>query len=83
MAEKEKQEDFRVDIGDDKRPFTPPRSTSAPAAPVAAGPLAAILSYCVSSLLMTLANKYVLSGIDFNLNFMLLAIQVRNFESTH
>ncbi|KAF8248889.1 UDP-galactose transporter [Wilcoxina mikolae CBS 423.85] len=75
MAEKEKQEDFRVEIGDDKRPYSPQRPTAAPVAPVAAGPLAAILSYCVSSILMTLANKYVLSGIDFNLNFMLLAIQ--------
>jgi len=35
----------------------------------------AILSYCIASILMTLTNKYVLSGIDFNLNFMLLAIQ--------
>ena len=77
MAEKEKQDDsYRIDIGDDKRPYSPPRP-SAPPAPVAAGPIAAILSYCVASILMTLTNKYVLSGYDFNLNFMLLAIQVK------
>lgn len=37
------------------------------------GPLS-ILCYCLSSILMTLANKYVLSG-DFDLNFFLLAVQ--------
>jgi hypothetical protein len=79
MAEKEKQDDsYRVDIGDDKRPYTPPRpSISAPVAPVVAGPSMAIMSYCGASILMTLTNKYVLSGYDFNLNFMLLAIQVK------
>jgi len=35
----------------------------------------AILAYCAASITMTLTNKYVLSGYDFNLNFMLLAIQ--------
>lgn len=33
-----------------------------------------IFSYCLSSILMTVTNKYVLSG-DFNLNFFLLAVQ--------
>lgn len=36
-----------------------------------------ILCYCASSILATVANKYVLSGRDFNLNFFLLAVQVR------
>ena len=40
-------------------------------------PLFAILAYCGSSILMTTTNKYVLSGVDFNLNFFLLAVQVR------
>lgn len=39
-------------------------------------PLVAILSYCFSSILMTVTNKYVLSGLDFNLNFFLLCVQV-------
>jgi GDP-mannose transporter len=79
MADKEKQEDFRVDIpGDEKRPYSPARSSSAaPVIPsVSASPSAAIISYCAASILMTLTNKYVLSGLDFNLNFLLLCVQV-------
>lgn len=34
-----------------------------------------IFSYCASSILMTVTNKYVLSGYSFNLNFFLLAVQ--------
>lgn len=40
-------------------------------------PVAPVLSYCASSIMMTVANKYILSFPDFNLNFFLLAIQVR------
>ena len=36
-----------------------------------------IASYCCASILMTVTNKYVLSGYDFNMNFLLLTIQVR------
>lgn len=35
----------------------------------------AILSYCGSSILMTVTNKYVLSGHSFNLNFFMLCVQ--------
>lgn len=35
-----------------------------------------IISYCTASILMTVTNKYVVSGYDFNMNFFLLAIQV-------
>jgi len=76
MAEKEKQEDYRVEIGNDKRPYSPVRGSTPHAPSPPAGPSMAIASYCVASILMTLTNKFVLSGIDFNLNFMLLAIQV-------
>ncbi|KAK3083595.1 GDP-mannose transporter into the lumen of the Golgi, partial [Teratosphaeriaceae sp. CCFEE 6253] len=38
-------------------------------------PAIAIFAYCGSSILMTVTNKYVLSGTGFNLNFMLLAVQ--------
>ncbi|KAJ2960263.1 hypothetical protein NQZ79_g4426 [Umbelopsis isabellina] len=34
-----------------------------------------IISYCTASILMTVTNKYVVSGYDFNMNFLLLAIQ--------
>ncbi|KAI8815598.1 uncharacterized protein EV422DRAFT_371710 [Fimicolochytrium jonesii] len=37
--------------------------------------LAAIASYCLSSILMTVANKLVLSSYQFKLNFLLLAVQ--------
>jgi GDP-mannose transporter len=35
-----------------------------------------IASYCFASILMTVTNKYVLSGYEFNMNFLLLTIQV-------
>jgi GDP-mannose transporter len=38
-----------------------------------------IASYCCASILMTVTNKYVLSGYDFNMNFLLLTIQVCYF----
>ena len=44
-------------------------------------PILPVISYCASSILMTVANKYILSFPDYNLNFFLLAVQVcRNFE---
>lgn len=39
---------------------------------------AAVLAYCFSSISMTVVNKYVVSGSSWNLNFLYLAIQVRN-----
>lgn len=40
-------------------------------------PGASILAYCLSSISMTVVNKYVVSGSSWNLNFFYLAIQVR------
>ncbi|GLB43443.1 putative UDP-galactose transporter [Lyophyllum shimeji] len=34
-----------------------------------------ILCYCCASILMTLVNKFVVSGADFSMNFLLLALQ--------
>lgn len=42
---------------------------------VSNNPVVAIASYCVSSIVMTLGNKYVLSGVNFNMNCIVLAIQ--------
>lgn len=42
-----------------------------------------IASYCFASILMTVTNKYVLSGYDFNMNFLLLTIQVRKLFLFH
>ncbi|KAK9386893.1 hypothetical protein V1515DRAFT_603311 [Lipomyces mesembrius] len=38
-------------------------------------PVLSIFSYCGASILMTVTNKYVLSGYYFNLNFFLLMVQ--------
>ena len=40
-------------------------------------PMASVLGYCITSISMTLVNKYVVSGRYWNLNFFYLAIQVR------
>lgn len=40
-------------------------------------PGASILAYCLSSISMTVVNKYVVSGSSWNLNFFYLAVQVR------
>lgn len=46
---------------------------------IANHPALPIFSYCAASILMTVTNKYVLSGLDFNLNFFLLCVQVGPF----
>ncbi|KAG0664052.1 GDP-mannose transporter into the lumen of the Golgi [Rhodotorula mucilaginosa] len=38
-------------------------------------PALPVLCYCASSILMTVINKYVVSGSQFNMNFLLLTIQ--------
>lgn len=42
-------------------------------------PLPPVLAYCASSIMMTVANKYILAFPGFNLNFFLLAVQVSLF----
>lgn len=39
-------------------------------------PGASIMAYCLSSISMTVVNKYVVSGTYWNLNFFYLAVQV-------
>jgi len=51
-------------------------TSTASSASITNSPMVAILSYCGSSILMTVTNKYVLGGRDFNLNFFLLCVQV-------
>jgi GDP-mannose transporter len=46
-------------------------------------PSASIMAYCLSSISMTVVNKYVVSGDDWNLNFFYLAVQVCNALSDH
>lgn len=82
MADGKKTDDYELrDLGNTGKGYEPPLNTSRPAGstPMTAAtnnPVFPILSYCVSSILMTVTNKYVLSGFGFNLNFFLLAVQV-------
>ena len=90
MADNKKHDDMVVDI-DEKRggydspmrsPMpsqTPKSAISGPAMPSGAvgnNPIFPVLSYCASSIMMTVTNKFVLSGTGYNLNFFLLFIQV-------
>src|SRR5436305_14331469 len=54
-----------------------PRAVPQSVSSITNNPILAILGYCGSSILMTTTNKFVLSGLDFNLNFFLLLVQVR------
>ncbi len=45
-------------------------------------PILPVISYCASSILMTVTNKYILSFPDYNLNFFLLAVQVCSAPSS-
>lgn len=69
--------------GDQKprSPFSPAssRQHAEPASPLSAlanNPTASILGYCLASISMTVVNKFVVSGSDWNLMFLYLAIQV-------
>ncbi|KAL2164516.1 hypothetical protein VTH06DRAFT_3732 [Thermothelomyces fergusii] len=71
------------DFGGEKDPFlgrrSPPRGRepafSAFLDKLNHSPGASILAYCLSSISMTVVNKYVVSGSEWNLNFFYLAIQ--------
>ncbi|KAI0400945.1 hypothetical protein F4802DRAFT_582441 [Xylaria palmicola] len=73
----------RSPFGGEKDPFIPPRpsrgaphaSFSSRLAKVENNPSASILAYCFASISMTIVNKYVVSGSEWNLNFFYLAIQ--------
>jgi hypothetical protein len=86
MTEDKKTDDYMVEMNkldQGSKNFEPaaippprPRSSASNAA-LNNNPILPVLSYCGSSILMTVMNKYVLSGLDFNLNFFLLCVQVR------
>jgi GDP-mannose transporter len=86
MSDDKKRDDYKIDIPDRSDAFNrapsplrgPPQRTQS----VTENAMIAILSYCGSSILMTVTNKYVLSGVDFNLNFFLLCVQVRPTTSS-
>lgn len=72
-----------LELGEKQGRFSPPSDRPSPApryTPPSTNwqnnPILPVLSYCGSSILMTVANKYILSFPDYNLNFFLLAVQV-------
>lgn len=88
MADDKKRDDYAIELGErsngkpnghfDAAPRPPPPSAQAVSmASISNNPTISILAYCCSSILMMVANKYVVSGTHFNLNFFLLAVQVR------
>ena len=84
MADGKKRDDFTIEMGErngERYEPSRPAFRPAPAIPlpsIANNPIVPILCYCASSILMTVLNKFVLSGLDFNLNFFLLCVQVRS-----
>jgi GDP-mannose transporter len=82
MSDDKRRDDYDTELGEkNSKTFDAPpppqnKSTPAPLASLSNNPILPIISYCASSILMTVTNKYVLSGIDFNLNFFLLCVQV-------
>lgn len=86
MSDDKKNEDYTIELGEQKgngafaAAPAPRMPAAAPQAAQLNSPVVAILAYCGSSILMTTTNKYVLSGLDFNLNFFLLAVQVSSTD---
>lgn len=82
MVEDKKTDDYTVDmdkLDQGNKEFEaapPPQPRPSPPSSMSSSPILPVLSYCGSSILMTVMNKYVLSGLDFNLNFLLLMVQV-------
>lgn len=89
MAEGKKTDDYTIQmdsIDQGNKSFEappPPQPRSPPSGSLSNNPILPVLAYCGSSILMTVMNKYVLSGTDFNLNFFLLCIQVCWLISEH
>lgn len=86
-----KNEDYVVRMPDEKDDYpgrpNPLRNYS-PHSPTAAAsgstlksiennPAVAIVAYCVASISMTIVNKYLVSGSNWNMSFLYLAIQVQ------
>lgn len=88
MADK-KNEDYVVRMGEnafgkEKDPFMGRRPANRKTIPIGNQGLSqldnsapiSITAYCLSSISMTVVNKYVVSGTFWNLNFFYLAVQV-------
>ncbi|KAI4175451.1 MAG: hypothetical protein LQ343_001650 [Gyalolechia ehrenbergii] len=78
MADDKKRDDYAIEMTDISRGKDQPMHSPRPPIPMPTtsnNPVIPVLSYCGSSILMTVTNKYVLSGFGFNLNFLLLCVQ--------
>ncbi|KAH1335097.1 GDP-mannose transporter [Aspergillus fumigatus] len=82
MADDKKTNEYTIEMDkldhgnkDFEAPAPAVRPRGPPVAQLANNPILPVLAYCGSSILMTVMNKYVLSGRDFNLNFFLLCMQ--------
>ncbi|KAL5121740.1 GDP-mannose transporter into the lumen of the Golgi [Pleosporales sp. CAS-2024a] len=75
MADDKKSDDYISSSRTSRAPSPTMRPAHKNTLSITENPVAAILAYCFSSILMTVTNKYVLSGVDFNLNFFLLCVQ--------
>ncbi|KAI4179337.1 MAG: hypothetical protein L6R41_007899 [Letrouitia leprolyta] len=75
---KKRDDDYSIEMTDVSRGKEQPMHSPRPPMPIPStsnNPILPVLSYCGSSILMTVTNKYVLSGLGFNLNFLLLCVQ--------
>ncbi|KAK9239018.1 hypothetical protein V1525DRAFT_399558 [Lipomyces kononenkoae] len=72
----EKKSEYRIDVPErtNEFEFAGGKSKSL-VSNLSNSPVLSILCYCGASILMTVTNKYVLSGYSFNLNFFLLMVQ--------
>jgi len=78
MADDKKRDDYSIEMPEisNRAPSPLMRPAPRPLPSITENPTLAVVGYCASSILMTLTNKYVLSGLDYNLNFFLLCVQV-------
>jgi GDP-mannose transporter len=91
MAEEERKrflEGNEMELGERQGRFSPPRPAPSPVPrPTSSdwqnNPILPVISYCGSSIMMTVANKYILSFPNYNLNFFLLAVQVWTYDTCH
>nr|CAG8616640.1 14648_t:CDS:2 [Entrophospora candida] len=70
IEEQEENEATVKKNSDSSKPLEPERLST-----IFSAGIPPIMTYCASSILMTVTNKYVLSGYDFNMNFLLLCVQ--------
>ena len=90
MTDDKRRDDDEMELGekssssllDNPSSPQPPRSATSPFSSYYNSAALPILSYCASSILMTVTNKYVLSGRDYDLNFLLLCVQVSSLWSS-